>query len=507
MQLTVWTYEGPPHVGVMRIATAMEDVHYVLHAPQGDTYADLLFTMIERRGKRPPVTYTTFQARDLGKDTAALLQTAARDAYARFSPGAMLVGASCTAELIQDDPAGLVAAMDLPCPVVALELPSYQRKENWGAAETFYQLVRTLAASPAPNRATARPTANILGPTALGFRHRDDVIEVRRILDALGIAVNVVAPLGATTADIARLADQAVELEQPGLDQREHRGDVRGRELGGDAHPRLAQERRREGEGQPIVEAGQHHLAALAEPCEGEVEDIGGPARVADRAIVAALVVGRVDHAVAGSDPTCRLDLPHRRRARPRCDRDPCDQLPQYAMPDNQIGRATDRDRVMRGGGEREQHAVAPERRVDRNRARTGQDHAPGCPSEQAARLAIAIRAGDEDIFADPRARLDAGIDDPPDRFISRHQRIAHAGKLGHPTAPQQPFGAGADPAPVDLDAQIGVAHRRERQRAERKPFRRFQYDRQCVHTSVAHRPVLHQIMIVICSRQIMLST
>ena len=52
MQLTVWTYEGPPHVGAMRIATAMEGVHYVLHAPQGDTYADLLFTMIERRGKR-----------------------------------------------------------------------------------------------------------------------------------------------------------------------------------------------------------------------------------------------------------------------------------------------------------------------------------------------------------------------------------------------------------------------------------------------------------------------
>ena len=31
MQLTLWTYEGPPHVGAMRIATAMKDVHYVLH--------------------------------------------------------------------------------------------------------------------------------------------------------------------------------------------------------------------------------------------------------------------------------------------------------------------------------------------------------------------------------------------------------------------------------------------------------------------------------------------
>ncbi|MCF8169967.1 MAG: ferredoxin:protochlorophyllide reductase (ATP-dependent) subunit B, partial [Methylotenera sp.] len=132
MQLTLWTYEGPPHVGAMRVATAMTDVHYVLHAPQGDTYADLLFTMIERLPRRPPVTYTTFQARDLGGDTAQLFKDAARDAHERFKPNAMLVGASCTAELIQDDPGGLALALNLPIPVVALELPAYQRKENWG---------------------------------------------------------------------------------------------------------------------------------------------------------------------------------------------------------------------------------------------------------------------------------------------------------------------------------------------------------------------------------------
>lgn len=207
MQLTVWTYEGPPHVGAMRIATAMEGVHYVLHAPQGDTYADLLFTMIERSAKRPPVTYTIFQARDLGKDTAELFQAAARDAYDRFAPQAMIVGASCTAELIQDDPAGMAEAMRLPCPVIPLELPSYSRKENWGAAETFYQIVRTLAdrdVRPTP-RDGRRPLVNLLGPTALGFRHRDDVIEVTRLLQTLGIDVNLVAPRGASPADIARI--------------------------------------------------------------------------------------------------------------------------------------------------------------------------------------------------------------------------------------------------------------------------------------------------------------
>jgi light-independent protochlorophyllide reductase subunit B len=205
MQLTLWTYEGPTHVGAMRIATAMKGVHYVLHAPQGDTYADLLFTMIERRNHRPPVTYTTFQARDLGGDTAELFKTAAREAYERFTPQAMLVGASCTAELIQDDPAGLALALNLPVPVIALELPSYQRKENWAAAETFYRLVRTMCPA-TPVERSPGPRCNILGPTALGFRHRDDLREVRGLLEQLGIVINVVAPLDATPADLARLA-------------------------------------------------------------------------------------------------------------------------------------------------------------------------------------------------------------------------------------------------------------------------------------------------------------
>ena len=202
MKLSVWTYEGPPHVGAMRVATGMQGLHYVLHAPQGDTYADLLFTMIERRNHRPPVSYTTFQARDLGADTADLFKQACLDAYERFKPEAIIVGASCTAELIQDDPGGLAEAMGIPVPVIPLELPSYQRKENFGADETFFQIVRRLAK---PCERTRAITANILGPTALGFRHRDDIDEVTALLHDLGVGVNVVAPMGARPSDIANL--------------------------------------------------------------------------------------------------------------------------------------------------------------------------------------------------------------------------------------------------------------------------------------------------------------
>jgi light-independent protochlorophyllide reductase subunit B len=78
-----------------------------------------------------------------------------REACERFQPQALLVGESCTAELIQDQPGSLAEGMDLPVPIIPLELPAYSRKENYGAAETFYRLVRTMLASRVPAPGTA----------------------------------------------------------------------------------------------------------------------------------------------------------------------------------------------------------------------------------------------------------------------------------------------------------------------------------------------------------------
>ncbi len=52
-----------------------------------------------------------------------------------------------------------------------------------------------------------KPRCNLLGPTALGFRHRDDVQEITALLKRMGVEVHVVAPLGAAPADLARLGD------------------------------------------------------------------------------------------------------------------------------------------------------------------------------------------------------------------------------------------------------------------------------------------------------------
>ena len=199
MKLTVWTYEGPPHVGAMRVATAMKGLHYILHAPQGDTYADLLFTMIERRGERPPVTYTTFQARDLGEDTANLFKSACQEAVERFKPGYY------SEHPVQQSSFRMtlgLATLGVDIPVIPLELPSYKEKRILELM-TFYQIVKKLAKK---SEKQSEPIA-IPGPTSLGFWHRVDVKEVSELLSRLCIKVNVVAPLGATPSDIQKLGD------------------------------------------------------------------------------------------------------------------------------------------------------------------------------------------------------------------------------------------------------------------------------------------------------------
>ncbi len=52
----------------------------------------------------------------------------------------------------------------------------------------------------------------MLGPCSLGFRHRDDLREVLALLGRIGVGVNVVAPLGAAPADLARLGDAAFNV-------------------------------------------------------------------------------------------------------------------------------------------------------------------------------------------------------------------------------------------------------------------------------------------------------
>jgi light-independent protochlorophyllide reductase subunit B len=52
-----------------------------------------------------------------------------------------------------------------------------------------------------------KPSCNILGPTALGFRNRDDVQEIASLLESMGIEVKVIAPLNASVLELSQISE------------------------------------------------------------------------------------------------------------------------------------------------------------------------------------------------------------------------------------------------------------------------------------------------------------
>ena len=128
------------------IATAMRGLHYVLHAPQGDTYADLLFTMIERRDRSPagylhdlpgarPRRRHCGAVQDRDAQRLRALPAAGHDRR-RFLHRRAHPGRPGRARSARSIFRSLLSRSNLP---------AYQKKENWGAAETFYRLVRSIA--------------------------------------------------------------------------------------------------------------------------------------------------------------------------------------------------------------------------------------------------------------------------------------------------------------------------------------------------------------------------
>ena len=156
------------------MATAMEKLHYVLHAPQGDTYADLLFTLNRTPRQAPARSPTpTFGARDLeGKDTAQIFQDAAREAVARFQPvRPIIVGAFVHRGTDpRMTPAACPKRWACPCPANRARTAPATSARKTGARpkpstrSCARSPTRSIRAEPREARPVRGP--NILGPTA-----------------------------------------------------------------------------------------------------------------------------------------------------------------------------------------------------------------------------------------------------------------------------------------------------------------------------------------------------
>jgi light-independent protochlorophyllide reductase subunit B len=201
MRLALWMYQGTAHHGVGRIANSMRGVHAVFHAPQGDDYVNPIFTMLERTPDFPRMTTSIVSGRDLAQGTVRLPETL-RAVDAQVHPDLIIVCASCSTILLQEDLERMARSAGTSAEVLVYDANPYRMQEVRSADGLLTTLVQRFARPQAP---LPTPSVNILGPASLGFHNRSDLICLRRMLATLGVQINVVAPLGASIHDLERL--------------------------------------------------------------------------------------------------------------------------------------------------------------------------------------------------------------------------------------------------------------------------------------------------------------
>ena len=202
MRLAFWLYEGTALHGISRVTNSMKGVHTVYHAPQGDDYITATYTMLERTPQFPGLSISVVRGRDLAQGVSRL-PTTLQQVDNHYHPELIVIAPSCSTALLQEDLHQLAAHSGVPNErLMVYALNPFRVSENEAADGLFTELVKRYAVS---QEKTVAPSVNILGFTSLGFHLRANLTSITRMLQTLGITVNVVAPWGSSIEDLGRL--------------------------------------------------------------------------------------------------------------------------------------------------------------------------------------------------------------------------------------------------------------------------------------------------------------
>jgi light-independent protochlorophyllide reductase subunit B len=200
-------YEGPQSYGILRVAASIRGVHTLLRALPGETYFRTLYGARERTGEMAPVTLSPLRE---GPDDSMAPGNLTRDlsSVIRRHPKAEIV-------ILARSEASLLSEETIPAtfPEVAgtgrtpgfvtfpWEQPGMRETE---AAELALEDLIQARMHDRPER-SPYPTVNIFGPPIFGPGAVAEYAEAERLLDMIGVEVNVRVPLGANTKDLGRL--------------------------------------------------------------------------------------------------------------------------------------------------------------------------------------------------------------------------------------------------------------------------------------------------------------
>jgi light-independent protochlorophyllide reductase subunit B len=213
MKLAYWMYAGPAHIGTLRIASSFKNVHAIMHAPLGDDYFNVMRSMLERERDFTPVTTSIVDRNVLARGSQEKVVDNITRKDQEEHPDLIVLTPTCTSSILQEDLQNFVdrAQLESKGDVMLADVNHYRVNELQAADRTLAQIVqyyveKARKKGELPAGKTETPSVNILGMTTLGFHNQHDCMELKKLMQQLGITVNAVVPEGASVHELKNLS-------------------------------------------------------------------------------------------------------------------------------------------------------------------------------------------------------------------------------------------------------------------------------------------------------------
>ena len=209
MKLAYWIYAGPAHIGTLRVASSFKNVHAIMHAPLGDDYFNVIRSMLERERDFTPVTTSVVDRHVLARGSQEKVVENITRKSKEENADLVVVTPTCTSSILQEDLALFVerAQIESNSDVILADVNHYRVNEFQAADRTLEQIIRFYInkSKKLSFEKTSKPSVNIIGIFTLGFHHHHDCREIKRLLEGLGIEINLIIPEGLSTTKIPEL--------------------------------------------------------------------------------------------------------------------------------------------------------------------------------------------------------------------------------------------------------------------------------------------------------------
>lgn len=212
MKLAYWMYNGPAHIGTLRIASSFKNVHAIMHAPLGDDYFNVMRSMLERKRDFTPVTTSIVDRHVLARGSQDKVVKNIIRKDQEENPDLIILTPTCTSSILQEDLANFVNRAELDtkyADVLLADVNHYRVNEFQAADRTLEQIVKHYLSKTKKENLTytktEKPSVNIIGAIDLAFHNQHDIIELTKLLSELGIEINLIIPQNCSVHELKKL--------------------------------------------------------------------------------------------------------------------------------------------------------------------------------------------------------------------------------------------------------------------------------------------------------------